>query len=229
MNNPNRLSPNGDIALKVYNQQLHRLSKYTNDKEDILKSEQKLQALGYVDYVKNLSKEDQSSLQHSQFQNFIAWRAVWKESSISTPCRVVFDASMPTASGFSVNGILAKGRNNMNRLVDIFVRWRCHSVSFHTDVQKMYNSIKLDRCHWGLQRYLWHNQLDPSKPPEEKVIKTLIYGIKSSGNQAERGLRETARIFKHDYPEVYQIVSKNVYVDDCFSGSTEYQKSPYNR
>ena len=132
INNPNRLSLNRDIALKVYNQQLHGLRKYTNDKEDILKSEQKLQALGYVDYVKNLSKEDQSSLQHSQFQNFIAWRAVWKESSISTPCRVVFDASMPTASGFSLNDILAKGRNNMNRLVDIFVRWRCHSCLLYT-------------------------------------------------------------------------------------------------
>ncbi|XP_066923501.1 uncharacterized protein [Clytia hemisphaerica] len=78
----------------------------------------------------------------------------------------------------------------------------------------MYNSIKLDQCHWGLQRYLWQDSLDPSQPPEEKVIKTLIYGIKSSGNQAERGLRETARILKDRYPTVHKIVSEDVYVDD---------------
>ena len=130
---------------------------------------------------------------------------------------------MPTKTGYSLNVILAKGRNNMNRLVDIFVRWRCHSVVFHTDVQKMYNSIKLDSSHWGLQRYLWQDSLDPSKPPEEKIIKTLIYGIKSSGNQAERGLRETARL-QGEYPEIHQIVSNDIYVDDCLSGTTDVSK-----
>ena len=86
MGDPSRLSPNRGIALKVYNQQLHRLSKNSNDKDDILKSEQKLQKLGYVDYIKNLPKEIQISLAQSQFQNFIPSRAVWKES-VSTPCR----------------------------------------------------------------------------------------------------------------------------------------------
>ena len=219
-----RLLPNRDVALKVYNQQLHRLSKSASDKEDIVNSEHKLQLLGYVDYVKDLPKEIQNSLQESQHQNFIPWRAVWKESSISTPCRIVFDASMPTKTGYSLNDILAKGRNNMNRLVDIFVRWRCHSVGFHTDVRKMYNSIKLNQCHWGLQRYLWYNSLDPSKPPEEKIIKTIIYGIKSSGNQAERGLRETARLLQDDYPEIHQVVSNDIYIDDCLSGAPDDSK-----
>jgi len=100
---PNRLQPNREIALQVYNQQIKRLEKNPDDKADIIKSEQKLQTLGYVDYVKNLSDEDQVLLDLSEMQNFIPWRAVWKENSVSTPCRVVFDASMPTKSGFSLN------------------------------------------------------------------------------------------------------------------------------
>ena len=44
--------------------------------------------------------------------------------------------------------------------------------------------------------------LDPRELPEEKVIKTLIYGVKSSGNQADRGLRETARLSAEEYPKV---------------------------
>ena len=40
------------------------------------------------------------------------------------------------------------------------------------------------------------------KLPDEKVIKTLIYGVKSSGNQSEKRLRETARISADEYPEV---------------------------
>jgi len=71
--------------------------------------------------------------------------------------------------------------------------------------------------------------LDPSELPKEKVIKTLIYGVKSSGNQAERGLRETVCLFADKYPEVYSIVSKDVskdvYVDDCISGCSTHSQS----
>ncbi|XP_066917852.1 uncharacterized protein [Clytia hemisphaerica] len=219
-----RLQPNRGIALQVFNQQLKRLEKNPDDKADIIKSEEKLQSLGYVDYVKNLSQADQDLLHQSNIQNFIPWRAVWKENSVSTPCRVVFDASMPTKSGFSLNDIIAKGRNNMNKLLNIFLRWRGYRFGFHTDVQKMYNSVKLDKSHWVLQRYLWNETLDSTKPPEQKVIKTLIYGVKSSGNQAERCLRETAKQFQNDHPDIYRIVSEDVYVDDCLSGDQTLPK-----
>eukprot|EP00794_Sanderia_malayensis_P006911 gene6911-biopygen5645 len=226
MQNPTtHLAPNRHIALKVYNQQLKRLASYPEDKEDILKSEKKLQNLGYVEYVKNLPNHIQAELEHNKIKNFIPWRAVWKENSISTPCRVVFDASMKTDTGYSLNDLLAKGRNNMNKLIEIFIRWRSHHIGIHTDVSKMYNSVQLDESQWCLQRYLWEDNLDPSKPPEEKVIKTLIYGIKSSGNQSERALRQTANIFKEKYPKVNRIINKDVYVDDCVTGEKTLEEA----
>ena len=117
-----KLHPNRDKALKVLNQQIKKLTRYEEDKLDVLKSEKKLQEMGHVDYVRNLSPELQKSLFDNPVKNYIPWRAVWKESSLSTPCRMVFDASQPTESGFSLNDILAKGRNNMNKLVEIFIR-----------------------------------------------------------------------------------------------------------
>ena len=39
--------------------------------------------------------------------------------------------------------------------------------------------------------------LEPSKVPDEKVIKTLIYDVRSSGNQAETDLRETVDISRN--------------------------------
>ena len=111
-----KLAPNKVIAMKVYSQQLKKLNRLPKDKIDVLQSEAKLQSLGYVDYVKNLPSKVQESLSSNQIQNFIAWRAVWKPSSVSTPCRIVFDASQATATGYSLKGLLAKGRNNLNRL-----------------------------------------------------------------------------------------------------------------
>jgi len=129
-------------------------------------------------YVRNLPDETQIMLKDHPIQNFIPWRAVWKQSSLSTPCRVVFDASQVTSSGYSLNDILAKGKNGLNKLQEIVTRWSAHPIGIHTDISKMYNTIRLDERDWCLQRYVWEQNLDPSKIPEEKVIKTLIYGVR---------------------------------------------------
>ena len=213
-----RLQPNRHKALKVYQQQTRRLGAYPKDRQDVINSEQKLQDLGHVDFVRNLSAESQYRLQINDVQNFIPWRAVWKTSSLTTPCRIVFDASQPTGSGYSLNSILAKGTNGMNKLAEIFIRWFTHKVALHTDVCKMYNSIKLKEEDWCYQRYLWNDSLAIGSQPEEKVIKTLIYGVRSSGNQAERGLRQTAQLSKEEFPEVYSTIVNDTYVDDCITG-----------
>merc|ERR1711894_762543 len=105
----------------------------------------------------------------------------------------------------------------MNILVEIFIRWRSHIYAFHTDVQKMYNSVQLNANYWCYQRYIWQEQLSPNCIPEEKVIKTLIYGVKSSGKQAERALRMIADMSKEEYSKANQIIQKDPYVDDCLS------------
>ena len=220
-----RLEPNRHKALKVYQQQLNRLNKHPQDKRDVINSERKLQTLGHVDFVRNLPIKSQEALRTNVIKNYIPWRAVWKPNSLSTPCRVVFDASQPTGSGYSLNSILAKGSNGMNRLVDIFIRWFAQRVAFHTDIAKMYNSIKLNESEWCYQRYLWNDSLDVGFPPEEKIIKTLIYGVKSSGNQAERGLRQTAHLMKDRYPEVSRIIERDVYVDDCVTGEDSIESA----
>ena len=95
MNNPSiTLAHNKERALKVYDQQIRKLNQNTDDKKDVIESEEKLQQLGYVDYVRNLKPEQQEMLR-SEIQKFIPWRAVWNGNSISTPCRLVFDASQP--------------------------------------------------------------------------------------------------------------------------------------
>ena len=72
----------------------------------------------------------------------------------------------------------------MNKLVEIVTSWSIHKIGFNADPKKMYNSVKLVEDDWCLQRHIWQNDLDPRKLAEEKIIKTLIYGVKSSGNQA---------------------------------------------
>ena len=132
-----KLAHNKDIAVKVYNQQIKKLKKNPKDKADVIEPEARLQSLGYVEYVKNLSAKHQEMLITNKIQNYIPWRAVWNRNSVSIPCRVVYDASRPTPFGISLNDILAKAKNNMNKLVEIVIRLSKHKVGFHIDVKKM--------------------------------------------------------------------------------------------
>ena len=106
----------------------------------------------------------------------------------------------------------------MNKLVEVVIRWMSHKYAFHTDIQKIYNTIKLVEDDWCYQLYLWDNNLSLDNEPKIKVIKTLIFGVKSSGNQAERGLRQTAESLKLNHPRSNEIIQKDIYVDDCMSG-----------
>lgn len=68
------------------------------------------------------------------------------------------------------------------------------------------------------ERYLSNKIGFVQSTPQEKIIKILIYRVKSSGNQAEYTLRQTAACTKNQYPSIHEVISNDVYVDDCLSG-----------
>ena len=155
-----------------------------------------------MDFLENLTVIQQNKITSSAVNYFIPWRSVWNMNSLTTRCRLIYDASHPTSTGVSLNSILPKGRNNMNRLAEIMIRWLVKT--FHTDT----------RCY---QMYLWENDLNPTKEPKIKIIKTPIYGVKPSGKQAERVIRETGKLMEANFPRQNKIINKNIYVDDCIS------------
>ena len=89
MENPDlKLVPNMKSARKVYNGVVKALAKSSKDKEDVLEAERKLQNLAFVDWLENLSKDDQNSILNGAVQYYIPWRVVWSDS-VSTPVRPV--------------------------------------------------------------------------------------------------------------------------------------------
>ena len=213
------------LALKIYESQVRGLNNKPDERAAAILSESKLHDLGYVDFLDNLPQEIQDYI-WKNIRYFIPWRIVFNINSVSTPCRVVFDASVSPRGQSSLNSLLCKGRNNLNNLVMIIIRWVCSLFAFHTDISKMYNTIYLDSKHWRYQLYFWDNELKVGVAPRIKVIESVIYGVRSSGNMAECALRRTAELTKSDYPLAYNVILNDVYVDDCLSGSsTENERS----
>ena len=211
-----KLAPNRGIARKIYDRMVRKLD--DAQKAEIIDSEAKMQQLGFVDYLDNLTPEQLQKILDSEIMYFLLWRIAYNDNSLSTSCRMVFDASHPTKTGHSLNSLLAKGRNNMNKLVEMFIRWAMRRVGYHTDIRKMYNSLWLVEEHWCYQLYLWQEDLDPTKEPRPKVVKSIIYGVKPSGNQAEYAIRQTGELMKEEYPRQCEVINNDYYVDDCISG-----------
>ena len=87
-------------------------------------------------------------------------------------------------------------------------------VNAQSDCMLIYRrckTVKLKESDWCFQRYIWQAELDAQKLPEVKVIKTLIYGVRSSGNLSERSIRETTRLSKDEYPYIHQQPSATTY------------------
>ena len=63
MRNPAiKLAPNKNKALQIYNQQTRKLDQNLQGKRDVTESEAKVQKLGFVVFVKNLTPEQQQML-----------------------------------------------------------------------------------------------------------------------------------------------------------------------
>ena len=60
----------------------------------------------------------------------------------------ISDPKVKPNDGMAIKVDQAKGTNNMNRLVEILIRWTKRKQGFHTEIQKMYNSVRLEKTHW---------------------------------------------------------------------------------
>ena len=213
-----QLRPNRHVAERILESQLRILSKDDQAKQDVIAAHEKLRSRFYVVALSDLSHEEQELVRSLTDAGYIIpWRPVWKQTSLSTPCRPVFDASSKTPGGESLNNLLAKGINKLAKLFNVLLRFRSKPGAFTCDVKMAYNQIQLDPSHYRYQQYLWKENLDPNMPTVVMIIKTLIYGVRSSGNQLFAGFEKLAEDTILNLPELTAgaiVLRDEGYVDD---------------
>ena len=212
------LKPNRHIAERVFESQMKRIQNNPSMKESVLKAHAKLEDKGYVIAEDDLPPDLRARMDSTPGPGVhLPWSVVHKESSVSTKDRIVFNGSSTTPNGKSLNNILAKGDNTLASILDILIRFRCAPFALTGDIRMAYNGLKLLPEFFKFQRYLWKRDLDPNNPILVYLILTIIYGLKSSGQQTICGLRLLARIVIQQFPEHLQgakPVQKNAYMDD---------------
>ena len=216
------LADNRQAADRMLHSQLKSISRNPAMREAVLKAHDKLSSKGHVCGVNELSAEDKRVFDATKGGYVIPWSCVSKPESVSTPYRIVFNASHKTKSGESLNSILAKGSNRLPQIFQLLVKFASDRYAFTADVSMAYNSVKLAPEHYKFQQYLWHPTLDPDEETVLMVIKTLIYGVKSSGNLTQAGFEKAACLALQTRPDLAagaHVILENTYVDDTVAAA----------
>ena len=88
---------------------------------------------------------------------YLPMHAVRKDSSSATKIRAVFDASMKTSSGISLNDMLTVGPTVHPSLVEVLLRFRMHRIALVADISKMYRAVELPPADRDLHRFVWRS------------------------------------------------------------------------
>ena len=120
---------------------------------------------------------------------------VLKEDSTTTKLRVLFDGSVKTSNGPSLNESLMVGPVVQNVLFTILNQFSCKPIALSADIAKMYRQVELDAPDKDFHRLRWRSKTD------EKVkhmrMKPVAYGIASSAPHSNRCLKEVANRTKN--------------------------------
>ena len=84
----------------------------------------KLILRGHAKLLKGLPEGQRNDIEHSTNSCTIPVDVAFKEGSVSTPSRLVFNAGSKTKTGYSLNNILAKGAVDMIKMVNMVLWWR---------------------------------------------------------------------------------------------------------
>ncbi|XP_072375127.1 uncharacterized protein [Diabrotica undecimpunctata] len=158
---------------------------------------------------------------HLENKYFLPHHSVIKEESLTTKLRVVFDGSMKSSSGYSLNDILLKGKTLQPELFDILLRFRLYTYVFTSDIQKMYRQVRIHPDHTFLQNILWRDS--PEQDIECLELQTVTYGTKSASFQSTRCLMELAKTHQNKYPLASDALLTGCYVDDILYGANDTQ------
>lgn len=146
---------------------------------------------------------------------YMPHHAVMKEASDTTKVRIVFDASMKSSSGMSLNDLLMTGPTIQAKLFLHLIRFRVYEYVISADIEKMYRQVILHEDDRRYQRILWR---------EGGIVKTfqlnvLTFGISSSPFLAIRVIKKLADDEQEAFPRAAEILKSHLYVDDLLTGA----------
>lgn len=201
-------------ALDRFKSTEKRLSKNTNLKKEYYEVMAEYINMGHMSKIDD-EKDDGRSY-------YLAHHAVIKATRLTTKVRVVFDASMKTDSGLSLNDVQYTGPSLQDDIFSILLRFRKYRYVMTGDISKMYRMILINKEQRRYQRIFWRSNSD--KDIECYQLNTVTFGTASAPYLAVRCLLQLAYENKEHFKLASEVIERDFYMDDLLTGSDTVQQ-----
>ncbi|KAK3726566.1 hypothetical protein QZH41_001952, partial [Actinostola sp. cb2023] len=128
--------------------------------------------------------------------------------------RVVYDCSA-RYKGESLNEHLLAGPDLTNNLVGVLCRFRQEPFAFIGDIEGMFHQFKVEEEHRDFLRFLWWENGNLQRTPDEYRMTVHLFGAKSSPGCSNYGLKKIADDYEDEFgSKVADFIRNDFYVDD---------------
>lgn len=138
---------------------------------------------------------------------------VYRQNSLTTKLRVVFDASAVTTSNKSLNDLQYVGPAIQNDIFSILLCFRQYRYVACADVEKMYRQVLIQDDQRNLQLILWRT--NTNKPLQIYRLNIVTYGTTSAPYLSIRCLKQLAQ--ECDDDAIARVIGDDFYVDDLIT------------
>lgn len=206
--NINKLGRSKRLAIQRFFMLEKKLTKFPLIKKEYAYFMSEYERLGFMSEI-NESEYDKAGY-------YLPHHCVIREFSETTKLRVVFDASMKTDTGLSLNDYQLVGPRIQNELFALLLRFRKHNFVMAADISKMFLMVLLDPEQRKFQKILWRS--DASKELKCYELNTVSFGMAASPWLAIRSLYQLGIDCENINPKVSKIIKQDFYVDDLLTG-----------
>jgi len=181
----NLLGESRSKALRMLHRLSHQLSTNQCYAQAYYEFLQTYESLGHMVQVPPSQPEPKSTY-------YLPHHGVFKENSLTTKLRVVFNGSSRSSSGISLNDLLHTGTKLQTDVFEVLIWFRQFRYVFSCDIEKMYRQINVHHENWDYQRILWMNQ---DHEVSTYQLTTVTYGLACAPYLA---LRTIAQLVEDD-------------------------------
>ena len=163
-----------------------------------------------------IEKVDTSGDDENSKIHYIPHHAVFKDGS--EKLRVVYDGSSASNNEICLNDCLSPGPSLTNELIEMLLRFRTHDVVLSGDIKNAFLEVEVDVADRDYLRFLWYDEFGNLVTYR---FARVPFGLRCSSFLLNATIRfHLQRKYGDiDNPDLIQLLSKSIYVDDWLVGT----------
>eukprot|EP00795_Rhopilema_esculentum_P011512 gene11512-21729_t len=156
-----------------------------------------------------------AELENKEDVEFLPHHGVVRADRETTKLRIVYDGSAKSSSNhLSLNERLMNGPNYLPYLLDVLLRFRCHSYALTADIEKAFLQVEIRESDRDKLRFLWFSDIESDKP---SVIQfrfcRLPFGLRPSPSILGATIRKHLEGYVARFPKTVEVLGR-LFVDD---------------